>query len=129
LTPEQLGELLDEALSARDLLEAELGTFTERGIIPASRVDELERALVHRGVAFDVALFVEIFREHWSTIEGKSVLTSSQLDELEVLSHRLLAALDRPNGAPRDATLRRRQAPSLLTRARERARRAVSALR
>lgn len=131
LSPEGLGALLDEAMCARDLLEAELQSLAASGVVPASRIAELEGSLCRRGVAFDVALFVGVFREHWSAIDGNSVLTWGDLYELELLSDRLLAALslrNRSDQSTPDASLQRQRAFSLLIHASERARRTPTPL-
>jgi hypothetical protein len=132
LTPEGLGQLLDEALCARDLLDAELRSLAVRGVVPASRVAELDRSLCRRGVAIDVALLVEFFREHWPAFDGESGLTWGDLYELEISSDRLLVALslrERGNVSALDATLQRQRAFSLLLQARERARGTPARLR
>ncbi len=119
-------------MCARDLLEAELQSLAARGIVPASRIAELEGSLCRRGVAFDVALFLEVFREHWSAIDGNSMITWGDLYQLEISSDRLLAALslrDRSDASALDASLQRQRAFSLLIHARERARRAPHAAR
>ncbi len=130
ITPEELGELLDEAMSVRELLATALKELTASGVIPASRVDELERSLGRRGLAVDVALLVRIFREHWPAIEPKRALSSRDLGEFERSSRRLgeaLAARARGDRSKRPAP--RKRPLSLLVRARVRARRVLSSAR
>lgn len=130
--PDDVTGLVAQATEARDVLVSDVQALAKHGLLEPSRVADVTRGLGHRGIAYDVARLVEILRENWKSVEGKTALTATRLDELEGLGFRLLAAVAEreAGGKPRsDAAVRRQKAFTLLVRAYNEVRAAVSFLR
>ena len=130
--PDAIAELASQATDARELLLSDVRALAKHGLIEPSRVAEMERGLGHKGVAYDIAKLVEILRERWDAVSGKTAITGAKLTELEMLSDKLLSGVGLREQAPATkgaAAERRQKAFTLFMRAYQEVRSAVAYLR
>jgi hypothetical protein len=98
----------------------------------AQRIKDLKGPAGHKNQAFDVLTLVAMGREAWPQIQGKTAITSKDLDEAEMLADQLLTAVgEREQRAALSAASAdiRRAAFTLFMRAYDQIRRAAEYLR
>jgi hypothetical protein len=121
-----------EAVAERQTLLNDVRALASHGYIEPSRIAEMERGLGHKGVAYDLAKLVEIFRERWSVVSGKTAMTLAELTRLEMLSDKLITDVGVREQTPAEqnlAALRRQKAFTLFLETYDEVRRAITFLR
>jgi hypothetical protein len=130
--PRSLEELAEEAAGTREVLLSDGRALATRGLIDPGRLGEVGRRTGYRNTAFDLLTLVNVLREHWSRISGKTAVTAAELEKAEVLADRLLTAAGEREQAPVavGASANDRQAAfTLFVSAYDQARRAMAYLR
>jgi hypothetical protein len=125
---QMLAEVL--ALRAKMLLWAE--PLTVHGKFARAAVDKIKEGAGHKDSASDVVALVALYRSVWSEISAMCGVTEADLDRGAVVGPAVFSALSRkdldPGGTP-DATVRLKQAWTLLDRSYRQCQRAVAFLR
>src|SRR5690606_31388117 len=101
-------------------------------LISDERLKDIKKQPGYRAIATDVATLVEVIRERWSAVKGKTPLTLAGLDAYASRALDLLASVGLKEHAPAtvgEASENRNRAFTLFARAYEEARRAVLYLR
>jgi hypothetical protein len=131
--PRTFDELGAEALRMRETLMSDALALARRGLIDGSRLSPA-KSPGYRGLAFDLLAAVNLFRDRWFAVEGKTGVTSAQLDHAELLVDRLVRAMGSRQQTPLSQTPLsqstaaedHQRAFTLLARAYADARRAIS---
>jgi hypothetical protein len=130
--PEAIGQLGQEALELRDLLHSDAQAMARHALVDAQRIRGLKQGMGYRGTAFDLIGLVGVLREAWPQIEGKTPTSPAALDRAEAVADQLLGALGDREAAPAIVAAlsqQRQRAFTLLFRAYDDARRAITYLR
>jgi hypothetical protein len=86
-------ELSERVLDRRETLIADWTALSRRGLMDAQRLKDLKGPLGYKNQGFDLLTLVTMGREAWTRIQGKTAVTSAELDEAEVLADQLLTAV------------------------------------
>jgi hypothetical protein len=127
-----LPELYAKLIEIRARMFADCSALAQRGFLPADKLRELKGPTSHTTTAFDVLAMATICRAIWDSIQGKTALQMSDIEEAETLADRILSAVGERVATDKEvaaATLNRKRAFTLFTRAYEEMRRGVSCLR
>lgn len=130
--PDNLEELVESALERRETLLAEVKLLVQHGIVNDEPLARLKGAKGYKNIASDLMVLTDVLRQAWPRIEGKIFTSAQDLDGALGASRRLLRVVGVRERAPAqvaDAMERRVRAFTLLARAYEDARRAVTYLR
>ena len=130
--PESIPALAAEALNLRESLHGDAATLGRHGLIDGERIKGLRQGTGHKTLAFDLIGLVAVFRDGWAKVEGKTPTDPKTLDRAEVVADQLLGALGERETAPAvvaEISAVRQRAFTLLFRAYDDARRAISFLR
>ena len=101
--PEPLPELLTEAAHWRDILIADAKALVVRGLLSGDILNDLTGTHGYKNVAFDLAGLSSMFRGSWSSLQGNTALTLSQLQEADKVALKLAAALAHREQSPEQA--------------------------
>lgn len=129
---EELPALVDRAVRLREVLVTEARALAARGLLDATQARSFQSGVGYRAVAEDLVNVASFLREHWEPIAARTGVQRFELDEATDLTASIFAALGVRQQAPQVAaeTARMRQrAFTLLLRAYDQARRAVTFLR
>jgi hypothetical protein len=136
LTATQPADDLDavstEAAALREMLFLDATALSRRGLVDGNRLKDLPGTNGYKNLATDLEMLASVLRESWTQIEGKSALQVNELDRAEKLGQRLMRIVGlREQGRAQvaAATDLRTRAFTLLARAYDQARRAVTFLR
>jgi hypothetical protein len=86
-------ELYEKLLQTRTILLADASALATRGMIPGDKLRELRGPVSQSATAVDVMALVTILRDHWSTIQNKTAIQLSELEQAETLADRLILAV------------------------------------
>lgn len=128
----QVAGLAAELTGVREQLLKSAEALVAFGLIDGERLKEVKKLPGYRPLAIDVATLVEVIRERWEAVQGKTPVTLSDLDRYAAQALDLLAAIGLKEQAPAvtgEAALTRQRAFTLLEQAYDDARRAVLYLR
>lgn len=89
----ELTVLIQELMQLRERWNAETTVLVRRGLLDEQNVTRLRSGAGCTDVALDVQGLVELFREHWSTLEGRSFIGQAELDHASTLASRLVTLL------------------------------------
>lgn len=131
-SPTGMQALADEAAQLREVLYSDAVALSKRGLIDGQRLKELKGPQGYRNLAFDLFALKAMMREKWSELQSKTAIQVKELERAGKLADQLVQAVgDREQGPGLviEATDRRRKAFSLLAKAYDQARRAVTFLR
>lgn len=100
------------------------------GLLDGKRVNSQRGGNAYRLIAFDVLGLIELYREAWDRIAGKTSITRTDLDQASLDANLLILAIGRDEQRERarvvaEKTLLRRQAYALFVRAYAKVREAV----
>jgi len=98
--PEPLPELLEEAASKRDVLIAEAKALVARGLLQGDLLKELTGTHGYKNVAFDLSGLTEMFKAMWASLQGRTGLQLSDIENADKLSLRLAAAVAHRESSP-----------------------------
>ena len=113
-TPQDdLHKLREKAYEVRDDLLQWAGALSNRGKISSEKINQVELKRSYRDVAMDLLRLVDAFDENWEDINGKILVTRSEVDEARALSGRILDRIvgrrgDRTEGSPGPMEMRQR---------------------
>lgn len=93
LNDRAVATLLEEATPLRENLLIAAEALAHRDILSAPRVAEIRSGQGHHDVADDLIALAALFREAWSAVKGKTVVTIEEVDRAAVLGSQLHAAL------------------------------------
>lgn len=111
--------LAAECLEIRDRFETDGQALAKRKHIDPTRVAKIKGGNSYRMIAYDILGQVELFKENWPAIEGKTGLTMAEIDDAALKANRLLSAMgirDQSTPAANEAAVLRQQAYTLLVR-------------
>ena len=127
-----ISELGGELTELRDRLLDDAESLSNHGLLQRERLKECKKAPGYRAVATDVFTLVTLFKEDWSTLEGRTPVTRELLQRAGTRALELLAAVGTKEQGPvtvSEAQLARQQAYTLFARTYDDVRRAVAYLR
>jgi hypothetical protein len=113
-------------------LLSDITSLAQHGLIEPSRIADTGKTPGFRGIAFDLTKLVEVIRENWKAVEGRTPLTAQKLDEIERLGERLLESIGARDVGPAQVaplTLQRQKAFTLFYNAYDQIRRVISYFR
>lgn len=129
---EHLPGLGERAAQIRDLFLSDAQALARRGVLDGKRLAELKGGVGYLNIASDVGVLARIFRENWNEVSQKSAIQASEVDEAERIFEQVTlayAARARQPAQMLTATEDRQRAFTLLLRAYDETRRAVTYLR
>ena len=127
-----LPALAARASQIRAQLTSDAAALAQRGLLDGRRLSELKGTTGYLNIASDVGVLVRILRERWRDIDHKSAIEPQELDEAEQMFERMTTAYAARASRPLTVAAAledRRRAYTLLVRAYDQARRAVTYLR
>jgi len=130
--PDGLTKLAEELAGIRDMLFADAMALAKRGVFDEARVAKLRSGPGYKSLAFDVVGLVQILRERWAEISGRTGVQQAELDHAAQLAQRLVTSVGLKEQQPvatGGVALLRQQAFTLLVSAYDQVRRAISYFR
>lgn len=124
--------LYEEAANIREMLRSDSVALAARGLIDPARLGAFKGLTGYKNVAFDLVDYANLLREVWPKIQGKTAVTLPEIEHAKDVGERLVVAAGLKEQGPaavQDVTRVRDQAYTLMLRAYDEARRAVSFLR
>jgi hypothetical protein len=130
-SPEASKALIDEAQKLREDLLVAAEALAHRGMLDADAVAGIRKGHGHADTAGDLTALAQLFSASWSKISSKTAVEKTEIDRAAELGPAVMIAIAvRKNGAKStDTEGQRTRAFTLLARAYEGCRRAVSYLR
>lgn len=130
--PEALASLAERATNLRDTMYHDALALALRGLISGGRIADFKTNVGYKSLAFDLLGLANLLRENWNTIASRTGIQRNELEEAELLGHRLMDTAAIREQAP--ATLAQLQAQrqrnfTLFSRSYGQIRRAISFLR
>lgn len=125
-------KMADELTAIRDRFLANALSLAAHGLLDPTRLEECKTANGYRPLVGDVFILVNVFKDNWNALEGKTPITLTALQSAGHLALELLAAVGEREQAPvlvGEATLTRLRAFTLFSRVYEDVRRAVQYVR
>jgi len=122
----------EEAARLRELLLSEANTQALRGLVNDDKLDELKGTVGYKNLASDLGVLYKILRANWAQIQGRTSLSTEELDRADKLSLHLMRAIglrERSPAVVAEATDRRARMFTLFVRSYDVVRRAISYLR
>ncbi len=130
--PDGLAKMAEDLSNIRDMLFADAMALAKRGVFDETRIAKLRSGLGYKSLAFDVVGLVQVLRERWADISNRTGVQQAELDHAAQLAQRLVTAVGLKEQQPVAANgvpLLRQQAFTLLVKAYDEVRRAISFLR
>jgi hypothetical protein len=125
-------DLSDRVVEMREVLASDCAALSRRGLLDGQRLKELKGPIGYKNQGFDLLTLVAMMREAWQRIQGKTAVSSAELDQAETLADQLLTAVGEREQLPAvtAATAETRQrAYTLFLRGYDQLRRAAEYLR
>jgi hypothetical protein len=129
---EGLGDVVGEANNVRETLLADANALASHGLIDSAQFSQLKGANGYKNVAQDLQILSKVMQENWQAIQRKCATTADDLQTAYLLSARLMRIVGLREQGPAllaAASDQRLRAFTVLLRAYDEARRAVSYLR
>ncbi len=126
-----VSELVSEATALREILFIDATALARRGLIDGAVLAELRGPVGHRNLAFDLSALSSLLRENWVRLQGKTAVTPEEIGRARALYDQLITVVGLREQAPalvNEAARQRQRAFTLLVRAYDQARRALSYL-
>jgi len=125
--------LIDEATALRSDLLVAAEALAHRKLLDAKHVAQIRSGKGHIDTANDLVALATLFTNEWDAVEGKTAVTMAEIERAATLGPRLLATLGMrqqvQDRSPAQLADQRRRAFTLLVRAYDECRRAVTYLR
>lgn len=124
--------LVDEATALRRALLVAAEALAHRDLLNSSTVARIRSGQGRVDLAGDLVSLSDLFRDAWPAVETKTAVTRAEVDRAASLASLLMAALGARSAKKREPSVvkdQRRRAFTLLARAYDQCRRAVSYLR
>ena len=128
---EAVPELAEQCMGLCGTFRTDAEALVRRKLLDGVLLKSLKGTVGYRDIAFDLFTLVQIFRENWQKIEGKTALSLAELNQAEVLADRLTTAIGVREQAPLavgSAAENRQRAFSLFMRTYSETRRAIDYL-
>ena len=119
-------------MTLRNQLLSDAAALVKRGLLDGSRLRQIKGGTGYLNTAMDLGVLAHVLGEAWSAIASKSAVQASELDEAERLYQQLMNAYalrNQRSSSVAAATDDRQRAYTLLVRAYDQARRAMTYLR
>lgn len=127
-----LPAIAERARETRQRLLTDARALAQRGLLHPAALAGLRGTKAYRNVAFDITSLVALFRANWAELNGKTPVTTEELDQAAADADLLITATGRHQRAPRGSTeahaIRQRMF-TLFVRAYDEARRSITYLR
>ncbi len=127
-----LQDLYEAAMREREVLRSDASALATRGIIDPARLSAFKGLTGFKNVAFELIDWANLMHEVWPTIEGKTALTQAEIEHAKDVGEKLVVAAGLREQGPamvQDVARVRDQAFTLMMRAYDEVRRAVTFLR
>lgn len=125
--------LVEEATALRSRMLVAAEALAHGNLLDAKHVAQIRSGKGHIDMASDLVALSTLFTNNWAAIEGKTVVTSDEIERAATLGPELLIALgvreQAPARSPSQIADQRKRAFTLLVRAHDDCRRAASYLR
>jgi len=124
--------LVEEATALRRTLLVAAEALAHRGLLDSSAVARIRSGQGHLDLAGDLVALADSFRDAWPAVGTKTAITRAEVDRAASLASLLMAAIGARSSKKREPSIvkdQRRRAYTLLARAYDECRRAVSYLR
>ncbi len=130
-SPEAAKAMIDEAQKLREDLLVAAEALAHRGMLDADAVAGIRKGHGHTDTAGDLTALAQLFKASWSKVSSKTAVEKTEVDRAEELGPAVMVAIAvRKSGAKStDTDGQRARAFTLLARAYEGCRRAVTYLR
>ena len=92
--------LAENATIRRDLLFDEISLLAKRGLLDASPLKAVKCLNGYANLSFDLSYLVNILRNNWSSVCGRTGTTLEELDQIEILMAQLPIAAGRRDKEP-----------------------------
>jgi hypothetical protein len=128
---EAVPELAEQCMGLCGTFRTDAEALVRRKLLDGVLLKSLKGTVGYRDIAFDLFTLVQILRENWPRIQGKTALSLAELNQAEVLADRLTTAIGAREQAPAvvgSAAESRHRAFSLFMRTYNEARRAIGYL-
>jgi hypothetical protein len=129
---DDLEELTEEGTKVRETLALTAEMLAHHGLIDKNTLNNLQGPNGYRNLASDLGVLSNVLRDAWPNIQGKCAIEFSEIERATKLGQRLMRVVGLREQGPAiiaKATDVRNRAFTLLTRAYDEARRAVTYLR
>jgi hypothetical protein len=129
---DDLEVLVAEATTLRETLLTDASALARRGLVDGNRLQELKGVNGFKNLATDLGALANILRESWPSIQTRTNIQLSELEQAGKMAHRILRIVGLREQGPvmvAAATDMRTRAFTLLARTYDDARRAVIYLR
>lgn len=93
--PDDLGPLHERVHAAHRLLLADAETLVNRGLVPASEIDNARGIQGYQATLNSLQVLISMFRARWRSIEGRSPTTRGDLETAQQAAFEMNAALAR----------------------------------
>jgi hypothetical protein len=130
--PDDLAEVLADALTLRDNLKGEVEQGVRRGRINPKSLKGIKGGNGYKNLAKDLGIYCAVLRAAWPKIQGKCGTDLDELEHAERISNRILRVVGLREQGPSlfsDTTANRLRAFTLFMRTYDEVRRAVTYLR
>jgi hypothetical protein len=130
--PEELSALYDDAVKRRATLRSDVQNLVNHGLVPVDSLEGIHGETGYRNVGYDLIGLVAILRNAEARVRNRTATLPEERDKAEFVASQLLDVVARRDGnstVPAGIALDRQRAFTLLLRAYDETRRAVTFLR
>lgn len=130
--PEDIRALNQQALAMRETIRSDATALASRGLIAREQVAAFRGLVGYKNVGFELIDWANLMRDCWSSIQGKTALTTAEVQRAKDTGEQLVRAAGLREQAPifqAQAARVRQQAMTLLLGAYDETRRAITYLR
>jgi hypothetical protein len=130
--PEELNALYEDAVKRRATLRSDVQNLVNHGLVPADSLGGIQGETGYRNVGYDLIGLVAILRNAEEKVRNRTATLPEERDQAEFVAGQLLDVVARRDGnitVPAGIALDRQRAFTLLLRAYDETRRAVTFLR
>jgi hypothetical protein len=129
---DDLGPLYESAVELRGRLMDDASYLVKKGLLEASRLEQVKGLSGYRNVAFDLLVIVRVMKDSWGVAAQKSAASEEEVAKADLVAARILQALsarEQLAAASTKAAVTRHKAYSLLFRECDAIQRVASFLR
>jgi hypothetical protein len=131
-TPQTLPQLAERAIELREMLLLDVTGLTKRGLIAGAPLSDLKGVVGYANVSSDLRVLTNIYQANWPVVVGKTAVQLTELNEAALLFRQMtsgVAERHQQSVVLATASDQRQRAYTLVVRAYEDARRAVTYVR
>lgn len=129
---DDLEQLIEEGTSLRTKLEADSNALALHGLIDREKLSELQGGVGYKSLATDLSIYAKVFIKSWNEIQNKVGFSAADVERAAKIGQRLIRVVglrEQATQAVEEATDIRLRAYTMLLRAYDEVRRAVTFLR